>query len=68
MGIAGMINPNPTATRNEIEVRTETSLGSPLKGELNRIFIPSFSRALRRRHLGERWHVQRYLGAVFLRV
>jgi hypothetical protein len=34
IGIAGMINPKPTATRNEIEVRTETSLGRPLKGEL----------------------------------
>jgi hypothetical protein len=35
IGIAGMINPKPTATRNEIVVRTETSLGSPLNGELN---------------------------------
>ena len=34
IGIAGMINPKPTATRNEIAVRTETSLGRPLKGEL----------------------------------
>ncbi|MEN9304936.1 MAG: hypothetical protein RLY76_204 [Actinomycetota bacterium] len=35
IGIAGMINPKPTATRNEIEVRTETSLGSPLNGDLS---------------------------------
>ena len=34
IGIAGMIKPNPTATKNEIAVRTETSLGSPLKGDL----------------------------------
>jgi hypothetical protein len=35
IGMAGMINPKPTATRNEIEVRTETSLGSPLNGDLS---------------------------------
>jgi hypothetical protein len=35
IGIAGMINPKPTATKNEIVVRTDTSLGRPLKGELN---------------------------------
>jgi hypothetical protein len=34
IGIAGMINPKPTATRKEIVVSTETSLGSPLNGEL----------------------------------
>jgi hypothetical protein len=33
IGIAGMIKPKPTATRNEIEVSTETSLGNPLKGD-----------------------------------
>jgi len=33
IGIAGMIKPKPTATRKEIEVSTETSLGNPLKGE-----------------------------------
>lgn len=35
IGIAGIINPKPTATRNEIEVRTETSLGRPLNGDLS---------------------------------
>ena len=34
IGIAGMIKPNPTATKKEIAVRTETSLGSPLNGDL----------------------------------
>jgi len=33
IGMAGMIKPKPTATRKEIEVSTETSLGNPLKGE-----------------------------------
>jgi len=33
IGIAGIINPKPTATKNEIAVSTETSLGSPLNGE-----------------------------------
>ncbi len=34
IGMAGMINPKPTATRKEMVVSTETSLGSPLNGEL----------------------------------
>ena len=34
IGIAGIIKPKPTATRNEIEVSTETSFGSPVKGDL----------------------------------
>lgn len=29
IGIAGIITPNPIATRNEIEVRIDTSRGSP---------------------------------------
>jgi hypothetical protein len=33
IGIAGMIKPKPTATKNEIAVSTDTSLGSPLNGE-----------------------------------
>jgi len=33
IGIAGMIKPKPTATRKDIEVSTETSLGNPLHGE-----------------------------------
>lgn len=39
IGIAGIIKPKPTATRKEIEVNTATSLGSPLKGEFNLIFL-----------------------------
>jgi hypothetical protein len=33
IGIAGIIKPKPTATRNEIDVSTETSFGNPLKGD-----------------------------------
>jgi hypothetical protein len=33
IGIAGIINPKPTATKNEIAVSTETSLGRSLNGE-----------------------------------
>ena len=44
IGIAGIIRPNPTATRNEIEVSTETSLGNPLKGEFINLY-PSDSPA-----------------------
>ena len=33
IGMAGIIKPKPTATRKEMEVSTETSLGNPLKGE-----------------------------------
>ena len=42
IGIAGIINPKPTATRKEIEVNTATSLGRSLKGELNLIFNQAF--------------------------
>jgi hypothetical protein len=37
IGIAGIITPKPTATRKEIEVSTETSRGSPSKGERGRL-------------------------------
>jgi hypothetical protein len=42
IGIAGIINPKPTATRKEIEVNTDTSLGRPLKGEFNLILNQAF--------------------------
>ena len=45
MGIAGIIRPKPTATRKEIAVSTETSFGSPLKGDLIIIFYPNASPA-----------------------
>ena len=37
IGIAGIINPNPTATKNETEERIETSRGNCAKG-----FLPNF--------------------------
>ena len=42
IGIAGIINPKPTATRKEIEVKTATSLGRSLKGDLNLILDQAF--------------------------
>ena len=42
IGIAGIISPKPTATRKDIEVNTATSLGRPLKGELNLILNQAF--------------------------
>ncbi|MFM7452142.1 MAG: hypothetical protein ACKO2M_06675 [Actinomycetota bacterium] len=42
IGIAGIINPKPTATRKEIEVNTATSLGRSLKGDLNLILSQAF--------------------------
>ncbi len=42
IGIAGIINPKPTATRKEIEVKTATSLGRSLKGDLNLILSQAF--------------------------
>ena len=42
IGIAGIMSPKPTATRKEIEVNTATSLGRPLKGELNLILNQAF--------------------------
>ena len=42
IGIAGMINPKPMATKKEMVVSTDTSRGSPAKGERSeRIFIRS---------------------------
>ncbi len=61
IGMAGIISPNPTATRKEMVVSAETSRGSPLKGEVGlRMAIP----APRLRHPGARLRVGRYLGAV----
>lgn len=56
IGMAGIIKPKPTATRNEIAVRTVTSIGSPRKRFL-RILIPEPLRW----HLGEHSHVRCYL-------
>ena len=42
IGIAGIINPKPTATRKDIEVNTATSLGRSLKGDLNLILSQAF--------------------------
>ena len=42
IGIAGIINPKPTATKKDIEVNTATSLGRSLKGELNLILSQAF--------------------------
>jgi|DEB19_MinimDraft_3_1074340.scaffolds.fasta_scaffold60888_2 hypothetical protein len=62
IGMAGIIRPNPTATRNEIAVSTETSFGSPLKGELMRMFIP----APLQQHPAAHWHGRRYLAVASL--
>jgi hypothetical protein len=64
IGIAGMIKPNPTATRNEIAVSTETSFGSPLNGELMRIVIP----APLQQHPAEQSRGWRYLAEASLPV
>jgi hypothetical protein len=42
IGIAGIINPKPTATRKDIEVNTATSLGRSLNGDLNLILSQAF--------------------------
>ncbi len=60
IGIAGIMRPNPMATKNEIVVSTETSRGSPLNGEFN------FKLSTPRQHLDERLHVLGYLEVVFL--
>jgi len=60
IGIAGIIKPNPTATRNEIDVSTDTSLGKSLKGELN--LIPGF----RQLHPDGRLRVHDLIAKVFL--
>ncbi len=39
IGIAGMINPKPTATKKATAVRTDTSLGSCARGDVNRLII-----------------------------
>jgi hypothetical protein len=39
IGIAGIINPNPTATKNETAERIETSRGSCAKGFLPKVLI-----------------------------
>jgi hypothetical protein len=59
MGIAGIIRPNPTATKKDMVVRTETSRGSPLNGEEN------FKRASLQQHHVEQWHVLGYLEVAF---
>lgn len=56
IGIAGIITPKPTATRNEIEVSTETSRGSPSKGERGRLNL-----TILQRHLRGRLHGPGYL-------
>ncbi len=55
IGMAGIMRPKPIATRKEIAVRTETSRGSPLKGEFN------FKRENLLQHLGAPMHVHGYL-------
>lgn len=58
IGIAGMINPKPIATRKEIVDSTETSRGRPAKGDLKvRIFI----RSPRQLHLVEPQRAHCYL-------
>lgn len=39
IGMAGMINPKPTATKKATAVRTETSLGNSDKGDVNLLII-----------------------------
>ena len=63
IGIAGMINPNPIATKNEMVVRTETSRGSPANGER---IVRIFSRSPLQQHLDVQPNVRRYLGAASL--
>ena len=56
IGIAGIITPNPTATRKDIEVKTDTSRGSPSKGERGRLNL-----TILQRHLGAPLHGSGYL-------
>ena len=58
IGIAGIINPKPIATRNEIVVKTDTSRGRPANGERN------FKLTTLQLHLDERLHALGYLVAV----
>lgn len=55
IGIAGIITPKPIATRNEIEVSTETSRGSPANGERG------FNLKILRMRLGVLLHAPDYL-------
>lgn len=60
IGIAGIIRPKPIATKNEIVVSTDTSRGSPAKGDFN------FKLSTLLQHLGAHWHALGYLAAAFL--
>lgn len=60
IGIAGIISPNPIATRNEIEASTETSRGRPTNGER------SFNLKFLQQHPGARLHGPGYLEVVSL--
>ena len=60
IGIAGIIRPKPIATKNEIEVSTDTSRGSPVNGERN------LKLASLQLHLDGPLHVLGCLGAVSL--
>jgi len=62
IGMAGIIRPNPIATRNEIEARTETSRGRPRNGERS---VGMFIRAPLQLHLVGQQHELHYLAAVF---
>ena len=61
IGIAGIITPKPTATKNEIEVSTETSRGSPSKGDLGRLNL-----TILQQHLGALKHALGYLATASL--
>lgn len=61
IGIAGIINPKPTATKNEIDVNTETSRGSPSNGERGR-----FNLTILQQHLGALKHALDYLATASL--
>ena len=62
IGIAGMINPNPIATKNEMVVKTETSRGSPVNGER---IVRILSRSPLQRHPASPLSVLRYLATAF---
>ena len=61
IGIAGIITPKPTATKNEIEVSTETSRGSPSNGDLGRLNL-----TILQQHRGALKHGPGYLAAASL--
>jgi hypothetical protein len=60
IGIAGIIRPKPIATKNEIMVSTDTSWGSPAKGDF------SFKLSTLLQHLVWRWHAHGYPAEVSL--